>query len=155
MRLILAASAAVVVSAAMVPGARAQFCNTPYCSRYESGECVQYSQLVCTNTNHAGPTYSYGAIAYGRTSRAYGFSYSWGTQQKAEDVAMKNCSQHGSDCEVMVWFDRRCGAVAQGNGTSAFWGLGTAAGAANADALGKCSKSGTKGCAVQVSKCSR
>ena len=116
MRLVPAALALVVPVALAAPDARAQFCNTPYCSRWESGQCVQFSQLVCKTNTNSGPTYSYGAIAYGAVSRAYGYSYAWGTRQMAEDVAMKNCAQHGSDCQIMVWFERKCGAVAQGTG---------------------------------------
>ena len=70
-------------------------------------------------------------------------------------MALQNCAAHGKDCEVMVWFEFKCGAVVSGKGTSAYWGLGDGAGAARADALGKCTKDGGgKACAVQVSECS-
>ena len=130
-----------------------QSCSTE-CSRYEEGDCVEHTQ-TCTEETPPPPAESYGAIAYGRTSRAYGFSYSWPSRAKAESVAMNNCGQHGDDCEVMVWFDRRCGAVAAGQGSTAWWGLGNSDGQARADALDKCANDGGEGCEIRVSQCSR
>jgi hypothetical protein len=83
-----------------------------------------------------------------------GYSYHWGSRAKAESVAMQNCGQHGNDCEVMVWFDRRCGAVAAGEGTTAFWCLGRSDSQARADAQNKCVNGGGKDCEIQVSRCS-
>ena len=140
-----------VALVALMPRAQAQACFSSYCSRYEEGECVETTSVTCSPSSQ--PNESYGAIAYGAKSRAYGYSYSWGSRAKAENVAMKNCFQHGNDCEIMVWFDRRCGAVAQGNG-DAFWGLSTSAGGAKNAALSRCQQSGAKACAIQVSACS-
>ena len=124
------------------------------CNRYEQGQCVEYRTCTPSVPGASAPAVSYGAIAYGRTSKAWGFSYRWGNRAKAESVAMQNCAQHGNDCEVMVWFDRRCGAVASGEGTTAFWGLGRSDGQARADARNKCVNGGGKNCEVQVSACS-
>ena len=82
----------------------------------------------------AAPAASFSAIAYGRTSKAWGNSYRCGSRARAEKVAMQNCAQHGGDCEVMVWFKRRCGAVVLGEGTVAFWRLGNKEKQARADA---------------------
>jgi len=132
-------------------------CNAgTYCGRYESGQCVEWVTQHCDyGTAPTALSYSYGAIAYGRTSGAWGDSYHWGSQAKAESVAMKNCAQHGDDCEIMVWFDRKCGAVVSGEGSSAFWGLGNRAGQARAEAQSQCVNGGGKNCEVQVSRCSR
>lgn len=127
----------------------AQNCETS-CEEYVEGECVEYHQ-TCT---YQPPALSYGAIAYGPTSRAWGYSYSWDSQDKAESVAMQNCAQHGDDCEVMVWFEHKCGAVSQGDGTEAYWGLGDTDGEARADAQNKCASGGATNCQVQVSQCS-
>jgi hypothetical protein len=112
---------------------------------------------TCTpgSSTPSAPAASYGAIAYGRTSKAWGYSYHWGSRAKAESVAMQKCAQNGNDCEVMVWFMRKCGAVASGGGTTAFWGLGNNDGQARADAQNKCMNSGGKDCEVQVSQCSK
>ena len=131
--------------------AQAQQTCTTSCGRYESGQCVE-DLKICTPLPAPGP--SYGAIAYGHTSKAFGYSFNWGSQAKAESVATQNCAQHGNDCEVMVWFDRRCGAVAAGQGTDAFWGLGNNDSQAQADAKNKCLKGGGKNCEVKVSRCS-
>jgi hypothetical protein len=130
-----------------------QSCSTE-CSRYEEGDCVEHTQ-TCTEETPPPPAESYGAIAYGRTSRAFGYSYSWGSRAKAESVALNNCGQHGDDCEVMVWFERKCGAVASGQGSTAWWGLGNNEGQARADALDKCANDGGEGCEIRVSQCSR
>ena len=130
---------------------RAQVC-TSTCSNYVQGQCVEYTQRCETPPP---PQPGYGAIAYGRTSRAWGNSYHWDSRAKAESVAMSNCAQRAQDCEVMVWFEFKCGAVVSGAGTTAFWGLGDGIGAARGDALNKCKKAGSKVCDLQVSECSR
>ena len=103
--------------------ASAQAC-VPGCSNYIQGKCSQWTTCIPGSS----PTVSmpsYGAIAYGRTSRAWGNSYHWGSRAKAgKSVALKNCEQHGNDCEVIVWFDRRCGAVVPGEGTAAYSDVG-------------------------------
>lgn len=139
---------------AISAGVHAQIgaCNS-YCGRYESGQCVETVYQSCPS-HSSGPTNSFGAIAYGRGSRAYGYSYSWGSRQKAENVAMGNCKPHGNDCEVMVWFQRKCGAVSWGGGSTAYWGLGGSIAQAQADAQNKCAQDGRRDCQIQVSRCS-
>ncbi len=115
--------------------------------------CTVAKFLGCTGAS--APAHSYGAIAYGLTSGAWGSSYSWASRAKAESVAMQNCAEHGDDCEVMVWFESKCGAVALSQGTTAFWGLGDSDGQARADAQDKCANGGGKDCQVEVSQCSK
>jgi hypothetical protein len=149
------AAAALGVLLALAAGApaRAQVPCSTVCSRYDQGQCVEYMHYDCSSPSAPAP--SYGAIAYGRTSQAFGFSFSWESESKAESVAMRNCGQHGDDCEVMVWFEHRCGAVSSGGGTTAFWGVGDSDGEARADAQKKCQDGGGSDCAVQVSQCSK
>ena len=130
--------------------AQAQVCST-MCSRYEEGECVEHTQ-TCTTPP---PPESYGAIAYGRTSGAWGFSYHWSNRAKAESQALQNCGQRAKDCEVIVWYDRRCGAVSADQGSGVYWGVGETASQANGIAKNQCIKGGGKGCEVKVSQCSR
>ena len=132
--------------------AHAQMCTTT-CSRYESGQCVEHTHF-CTDSPSA-PAHSYGAIAYGRKSGAWGYSFSWSDRARAETTAMRNCGQHASDCEIAVWYDRRCGSVAADAGPTEFWCLGNDASSASAEAMNKCRKTGSKSCEVQVTKCSR
>jgi hypothetical protein len=98
---------------------------------------------------------SYGAIAYGRTSGAWGSSYQWDSRTKAESTAMQNCQESGDDCEVMVWFHDECGAVAADDGGTAFWGLGDGEGQARERAVNKCVQGGGKNCEIEAAQCSR
>jgi hypothetical protein len=98
---------------------------------------------------------SYGAIAYGRLSRAWGYSERWSDQAKAESVALQNCAQTGDDCRVMVWFDRGCGAVAADGARGAFWGAGSDADAAGRQALEHCQQAGGLVCQIKAARCSR
>lgn len=146
------AGTSVVLALSLSAPARAQVCHEE-CSDYYEGTCSQYT-TTCTNPEPPKP--SFGAIAYGRKSGAWGYSYGWGDRDKAESVAIENCGKNGKDCEVMVWYDRKCGAVAaRSDTTAAYWGLGDGAGAANSQALSQCTKDGGKNCEVKVSKCSR
>jgi hypothetical protein len=155
MRQAAGATAALCVLMALTAGARAQVeeCST-MCGRYDSGQCVEYLH-TCTTTPEA-PKATYGAIAYGRTKGTWGTSYHWETREKAERVALENCAKQGAkDCEIMVWFDRKCGALASGEGPDGFWGLADTIGPARADAKSKCVSSGNKGCEVLAAQCSR
>jgi hypothetical protein len=137
---------------ATAPARAQQECSTT-CSRYEEGNCVEHTQ-TCSTPSYNIP--SFGAIAYGRESGAYGYSFQWNSQAKAESVALQNCAKNGRDCEVIVWFDRRCGAVAAStNGSTAYWGIGETIGAARATAISQCTKDRGRQCEVKASQCSR
>jgi uncharacterized protein DUF4189 len=141
--------------AASVPG-RAWVCSET-CSDYYQGTCVQHT-TTCSNdstSSGSGSSDSYGAIAYGRHSAAWGYSYRWGSQEKAEDEAMRQCKGHGDDCESIVWYKNQCGAVAASDADDAFWGLGGSKDKASAAAKQKCDDAGAVNCAVQVAQCSR
>lgn len=132
--------------------ARAQVCTTT-CSNYIEGECSEHTTTCSTSQAQSHP--SFGAIAYGRKSMAWGYSYNWSSRNQAESTAMKNCTGIGKDCEIMVWFDRKCGAVAsRSDSTDAYWGLGGSVRQAQGEALNQCAKDKGKGCQVQVSHCS-
>jgi hypothetical protein len=160
------AATAICILLALAAGAPTPvqaYCPT-VCKRTDpkTGQCLEYGTVVGVGCSVPGldpaapaaPRYSYGAIAYGRTSGAWGYSHRWGSQAKAESVAKENCAQHGDDCEVMVWFDRRCGAVVASDDSSAFWGLGASEAQARTEAQNKCANGGGKACEVQVSHCS-
>jgi hypothetical protein len=137
------------------PPARAA-CSTT-CSDYYEGKCSQHT-TTCSNDDSSsgrGGSDSYGAIAYGRTSTAWGTSYRWDSQSKAEGVALKNCKAHGDDCEPLVWYKNQCGAVAASDASDAFWGLGDTKRLASAQAEQKCEAAGGMNCAVQTAECSR
>jgi hypothetical protein len=141
-------------SLAMIISAQAQVQNcTTTCDEYDQGECV-VERHSCTEEPPPSP--NFGAIAYGRHSGAWGYSYNWDTQKEAEENALAQCKKNdGPDCEVMVWYQRECGAVASADGDKAYWGIGDGGGAAGANALASCKKDGGKNCDIQVEKCSR
>lgn len=57
----------------------------------------------------------YGAIAFNKQTRAYGYSYNHSTQAAAEADAVARCA--GSQCRSMMWFANGCGALAVGSVT--------------------------------------
>jgi len=155
------AAAAFGILLALAAGAptRVQAYCPSECKRWDPkvGYCIEYGPVGagCASNGPSAPARSYGAIAYGSTSGAWGSSYKWGSEAKAESAAMKTCAEHGDDCEVVVWFDRKCGAVASGGVKTAFWGLGDSEDQARADAQQKCEQGGGKACHIQASQCSK
>lgn len=128
-------------------------CFTTFQPPADCSTCTEARDECVKRCGEVGP--SYGAIAYGRTSGAWGSSYQWNSQAKAESVALQNCQKYASDCEVMVWFHDECGAVAAGDGETAFWALGDGEGQARENAQSKCEQGGGKNCEVQAAQCSR
>ena len=113
------------------------------------------TQVRCsTDCRDQAPQKSYGAIAYSSQDGAYGYSDGWDNQGKAEKTALRYCSQNGSGCEIQVWFQNSCGAVAA-DGNLAFWGQNDSEEEAKRLALENCMKSGGQNCEVKVSHCSR
>lgn len=128
------------------------------CWYSRSDENVSYcsgTQARCsTECRNAEPKKSYGAIAYGIKDEAYGWSHGWNDQEKAEQVALKNCAEHGSDCEIQVWFYNSCAAVAA-DAELVTWGLDDSEKNAQTSALDKCTKAGGANCTLKTSHCSR
>ena len=122
-------------------------------SSIESSYCSGTSARCSTECRHGGGTKSYGAIAYSVRDEAYGYSDNFENQEKAESAALKYCSEHGSGCEVMVWFYNSCGAVAA-NGDTATWGQEASKMGAERQALDECKRAGGKNCEIKISHCS-
>lgn len=96
---------------------------------------------------------SYGAIAYGPRSRAWGTAYKWRSRHRAESTALKNCGK--SDCRTLVWFEHQCGAVALDHRTGDYgWDHNANKHAAEARALRNCARQGGRHCRTLVSVCS-
>lgn len=55
---------------------------------------------------------NYGAIAYSKASRTWGWSYDYSNRQGAEREALSECKAQGTDCIVVLWFANACGALA-------------------------------------------
>lgn len=127
------------------------------CMQYVEGRCVSYRSDPPGPSSPGGGVKrgpSYGAIAYGRGSGAWGVSNNWGSRERAEREALLSCGKNGNDCEVRVWFDRKCGAIVSGDDATTFWGIGNSEGQARADAQKKCADNGGKACVVQAYQCS-
>lgn len=61
---------------------------------------------------------SFGAIAYSKVTRTYGFASQYESRERAERRAVQECAQsrsNATDCAVLVWFNNRCGALALGD----------------------------------------
>lgn len=66
---------------------------------------------------------NYGAIAYSPNTRAFGYSYDYGSRGQAENRAMSECQNRSRGCRVVIWFRNACGAVAAGpDGWGSAWG---------------------------------
>jgi len=128
-------------------------CFSSFHPPYDCPTCTALRDICVKQCSKVGP--AYGAIAYGRTSGAWGSSYQWDSRAKAESSAMENCRKYGNDCEVMVWFHDECGAVAAGDDGAAFWALGDGEGQARENAVNKCVEGGGKNCEIEAAQCSR
>jgi len=95
---------------------------------------------------------TYGAIAYGAKSGAYGWSHDFDDPQSAENEALISCRVNGDDCQVVVDFWNTCAAVAADQDYVAY-GLGETRGVAESEALAACQKDGGTQCAVQAWGC--
>lgn len=126
-------------------------------SSMDSGYCSGTQARCSTECRNAAKEKSYGAIAYSKKNGAYGFSDGRENQKKAEQAALKYCTEHGSGCKSEVWFYNSCGAVASDGKKIVTWGQADSEQAARQQALDKCSKGlfFKRKCEVKVSHCSR
>ena len=98
-------------------------------------------------------SHDFGAIAYSRATGATGWSNKRDTRDEAEQSALEYCGER--DCEIEVWFDGTCAAIAVGNGGRPTWALGDTAREAQVNSLAKCRDAGGGACEVKESACSR
>ena len=127
----------------------ATYCDS---TMYATGECND-KLLTCYQEQCNRPTISYGAIAYGAQSQAYGFSFDAGDADAASNTAMTNCKKHGDDCQIVTSFSNSCAAVAAGDGSNYAVGQGATRDLAQAAAMANCAKTGGASCEVQVWSC--
>jgi len=126
-------------------GCGASVSDGPYCQEVKnrcSAQCVGKG------------SHDYGAIAYSPSTGANGWSNKSDTREEAENTALKECGKRASDCEIEVWFDDKCGAVAAGE-KEVSWGLGNTAREAQLSALEKCRQGEDHKCELRASVCSR
>ncbi len=67
---------------------------------------------------------------------------------------MSACRRRARDCDIAVWFEGQCGAVAADAAPTKFFGLGASLSAARSLALTRCVPDGRKVCTVFQPHCS-
>jgi Tfp pilus assembly protein PilW len=149
----------------LLPGARTAHADcSDYCQseRYaceessDSSSCGTQFQICVQNCLDNGTgSGNYGAIAYSSSTGKWGYSYEYDSQRGAESRALAECRNDGGsdDCEVTVWFNQACGALAV-DGTGA-WGADWAESKREAEskALANCKQYADKRCELLQSLC--
>jgi hypothetical protein len=99
----------------------------------------------------------FGAIAYDQASGRYGFSWNEATQQRATDLAMKDCAS--PKCASYPVPPRQCGALATADNMkeSNAWGLSVRPNKPEAEtqAIADCKKHTSGECKTRGSECNR
>jgi len=101
------------------------------------------------------PKISYGALAYGAHSTAWGFSYGQDNAAAADRVALEKCKPNGDDCKVVYDFSNTCAALAALESKGLFaTAYAPSRGAAESAAMAACTRQYGDGCDIEVSACS-
>ncbi|APB33462.1 hypothetical protein GlitD10_1142 [Gloeomargarita lithophora Alchichica-D10] len=90
---------------------------------------------------------SFGAIALGKNSSRFGYSYDWKNSSQATQRALRECGS--PDCQVVLTFNNGCGAVAESANRTGV-GTGKTRNLAEQAALKLCNE---PGCKVTVWAC--
>lgn len=102
-----------------------------------------------------GPVRSgFGAIAYNPKENRWAEAYGYGSSALAERNAITACGGKDKGCQVAIWYNKYCGAVAVGAYGAWSGGKGPSAKAAGQDAVDRCMKVGTD-CKLLRVNCSR
>ena len=128
-------------------------CETSLCADFgnKTDLCLKKRaecEVKCSNIKY------WGAIAYSAKDKGAGWSFGWNDLNKAKNEAMNRCSKQGAACQLWVWFDNSCGAVAA-DGAIVTWGTANAKTDADQRALLECRKAGGKNCVIAAAACSR
>ena len=126
----------------------ATYCDSDMNASGECGRRLNHCYINECNSK------TYGAIAYGANSGAYGWSHNFDDAQSAENDALTSCRANGDDCEVVVDFWNTCAAVAAHQDVVAY-GLGDTQGLAEDQALAACAKDAAAQCEIQAWSCSK
>lgn len=97
---------------------------------------------------------SFGAIAYSKRARHYGYATGKHSRRAAEERAMELCDHR--DCKVEVWFKNNCAALATGSdGQVVGWAYNEHESRARDRALDECRDRNGRRCHIVVATCSR
>ncbi len=129
-------------------------CWTATCGAEALGSSAKQSCVEqCIRYTCRAPLDVWGAIAYSKPDKAYGYSFEKEDQAAARKVALENCRKHGSNCVVETVFSHACAALAAG-GDRIGWGIDRTREGAEKRAMSECTLAGAKGCAIQTWVCS-
>ncbi|MEN9216635.1 MAG: DUF4189 domain-containing protein [Gloeomargarita sp. HHBFW_bins_162] len=97
----------------------------------------------------------FGAIAYNNVDGSYGYGYNFPDRASAEARALQECERvsGGKPCEVLVWFQNACGAIAKDGRNNAGSGWGETKELAQKEAVASCRSIGGADCAVVETVC--
>jgi serine/threonine-protein kinase len=118
-------------------------------SKYLVAAAVGFSSLATPLAASAADLY--GAIAYSQQSAHYGWSNNMNSQDQAENAAMNQCYNYGSDCKS-IWFSNACGSLAIGKDGG--WGMNWGENKRQAEnkAIAQCNNV-SSGCNVEYTIC--
>jgi Domain of unknown function (DUF4189) len=158
-QILLLLSAGFLFQPTLVSTAHCADCVIQCMSFYQPNQGMTYDhkrelcEIQCKGKT-ATPTY--GAIAYSRKDKLWGYSYNQPAQAGAEKMAFQNCvKQGGAKCVIEASFHNTCGAIASaGDGSIVTWGIGGSKYNAQQYAEAACHRAGGKGCEAQASICS-
>ncbi len=126
-----------------------------YCDNTAGWDCGSRLGDCYRRCQGTGGGVSHGALAYGKTSQAWGYSYGFADTGGARSKAMANCRRSGGDCAVVADFANGCAAVAAGAGPAYAVAQGKTGSAAKTAALKACRDEGVEGCEIQVWGCAQ
>ncbi len=132
-------------------------CQRAYgsCFGMDQNACLERLQQ-CYRQQCDKPQVSYGAIAYGAKSAAYGYSFDERSSRDADRKALTNCQPNGNDCKVVTRFSNSCAAVAAVESKGVFsTGSGGTEKSAEDSALKSCARDHGKGCEIEVWTCTK
>jgi len=131
-------------------------CETSLCADFgnHSQYCVDIRAKCQAHCSQPNAYQAWGAIAYSKKDKAYGSGYNFDTKAEATKTALNNCSKHGVNCVVWIYFNKECGAIAV-DGSFTGWGTANARYYANERAIKECTAAGGRNCQVLDSVCSQ
>jgi hypothetical protein len=156
-KILILLSAVFLLQPTFVSTADAQTCLLECMSRSEviSGMTYDHKRELC-EIQCKGKTSApqYGAIAYSKKDKLWGFTYNQDDKATAEKLAVQYCvTQGGVKCLIEASFHNICGAVAA-DGDLVTWGTGGTKLGAQQRAEAQCKGLGGKNCEAQASICS-
>ncbi len=131
-------------------------CETSLCSDFgnHTSFCEETRARCEAHCRQPDAYQAWGAIAYSKSDKGFGSAYNFDTKSEATKKAMENCSAHGNDCAVWIYFNKECGAIAV-DGKFTGWGTANARYYANERAMKECASNGGRNCTVLDSVCSQ